>query len=63
VRGQVAVVPSHGGGRHLLRVWVNRPTNWRALGYQEVKLLDAPQTVTPGEGQKRAILAGPWDTR
>jgi hypothetical protein len=36
---------------HVLRVWVKRPAGWRALVYQEVKLLDAPPTVTPGAGK------------
>jgi hypothetical protein len=49
--GQVAVVRAASGQMHVLRVWVKRPAGWRALVYQEVKLLDAPPTVTPGAGQ------------
>lgn len=49
--GQVAVVQAGSGTMHALRVWVKRPAGWRALVYQEVKLLDAPPTVTPGTGK------------
>jgi uncharacterized protein DUF4440 len=49
--GQVAVVRAASGQMHALRVWVKRPAGWRALVYQEVKLLDAPPTETPGAGK------------
>ena len=49
--GQVAVVQAASGQMHVVRVWVKRPAGWRALVYQEVKLLDAPPTVTPGAGK------------
>jgi hypothetical protein len=49
--GQVAVVQAGSGLMHVLRVWVKRPAGWRALVYQEVKLLDAPPTATPGAGK------------
>lgn len=48
--GEVAVVRAASGQMHVLRVWVKRPAGWRALVYQEVKLLDAPPTATPGAG-------------
>jgi hypothetical protein len=49
--GQVAVARASSGPMHVLRVWVKRPGGWRALVYQEVRLLDAPPTVTPGAGK------------
>jgi Domain of unknown function (DUF4440) len=49
--GQVAVVQAASGPMHVLRVWVKRPAGWRALAYQEARLLDAPPTVTPGAGK------------
>jgi hypothetical protein len=49
--GHVAVVQAASGQMHVLRVWVKRPAGWRALVYHEVRLLDAPPTVTPGAGK------------
>ena len=32
-------------------MWVKRPAGWQALVYQEVQLLDAPPSFTPGAGK------------
>jgi hypothetical protein len=45
--GQVALTETDNDRLHILRVWVMRPTGWRALVYQEVQSLDAPPKVTP----------------
>jgi hypothetical protein len=48
--GRVSVIQSRLGRANVVRVWVQRDTGWRLLAYQEVQLLDAPPTVTPGTG-------------
>jgi hypothetical protein len=50
--GQVEVVQSDSGKLHVLRIWVKRPTGWRALVYQEVRSLDAPPKTTPSAGKE-----------
>jgi hypothetical protein len=49
--GQVETVEANSGKMHVLRVWVKRPTGWRALVYQEVQSLDAPPKTTPSASQ------------
>jgi hypothetical protein len=48
--GTVAVFQSHLARANSVRVWVQREAGWRLLAVQEVQLLDAPPTVTPGTG-------------
>jgi hypothetical protein len=48
--GTVTVLQSHDERAHVVRVWVRRDAGWRLLAYQEVQLLAAPPTVTPGTG-------------
>jgi hypothetical protein len=50
--GQVEVVQTDNGKLHVMRIWVKRPTGWRALVYQEVQSLDAPPKTTPSAGQE-----------
>ena len=42
--GQVAAVSASRGKVHVLRLWVQRPSGWRLLVYQEVRQLDQPAT-------------------
>jgi hypothetical protein len=49
--GQVETVEANSSKMHVLRVWVKRPTGWRALVYQEVQSLDAPPKTTPSASQ------------
>jgi hypothetical protein len=39
------------GRAHVLRVWVKRPSGWKALVYQEVMSLDTPPSFAPGAGK------------
>jgi hypothetical protein len=50
--GQIAVTEADNDRLHVLRVWVMRPTGWRALVYQEVQSLDAPPKVTPSAAKE-----------
>jgi hypothetical protein len=50
--GQVEVVQTDSGRLHVMRVWVKRPTGWRALVYQEVQSLEAPPKTTPSAGKE-----------
>jgi hypothetical protein len=49
---RVGVVQVDRDTLHSLRVWVQRPTGWRLLVYQEVRSLAAPPTSTPGTGKE-----------
>jgi hypothetical protein len=49
--GSLGDVQENYGRVHLLRVWVKRPSGWKAIVYQEVLSLDAPPSVTPGAGK------------
>lgn len=45
--GDVGVVTTENGKRHVMMVWVRRPEGWRALVYHEVRQADGPP---PGGG-------------
>ena len=45
--GRVWVVRIDRERRHALRVWVERPTGWRLLVYQEVVSLESPPAAAP----------------
>ncbi len=49
--GDLGDVQENYGRVHLLRVWVKRPSGWKAVVYQEVLSLDAPPTFAPGAGK------------
>ena len=49
--GEIGDVQTNIGRVHTLRVWVQRPSGWRAIVYQEVRSLEAPPSVTPGAGK------------
>jgi hypothetical protein len=49
--GSLGDVQENYGRVHLLRIWVKRPSGWKAMVYQEVLSLDAPPSVTPGAGK------------
>jgi hypothetical protein len=51
IYGDVALVQAHSGRDNALRIWVRRPAGWRALVYQETRLLAAPPSVSPGSGK------------
>lgn len=46
--GAAAVVSSDHGQMHMLRIWVRRPSGWRALLYQEVLQVTKPENPGPG---------------
>lgn len=48
--GTAAVVRTDRGRMHVLRVWVLRPTGWRALLYQEV--MQVTKSESPGPGSR-----------
>jgi hypothetical protein len=45
--GSIGDVQDNLDRAHVLRVWVKRAGEWKAIVYQEVQALDAPPTVTP----------------
>ncbi|HEY6343846.1 MAG TPA: c-type cytochrome [Bryobacteraceae bacterium] len=49
--GDLGNVQTGQGRTHVLRVWVKRPTGWKAIVYQEVILLESPPSFTPGAGK------------
>jgi hypothetical protein len=49
--GELGDVQSDQGRVHTIRVWVKRPSGWKALAYQEVTSLENAPTVTPGAGK------------
>ncbi|HVB56001.1 MAG TPA: nuclear transport factor 2 family protein [Candidatus Acidoferrales bacterium] len=49
--GQAGDVQANLGLVHVLRVWVKRPSGWRALAYQEVTSLDKTPSFAPGAGK------------
>jgi hypothetical protein len=49
--GVVGAIQVHQGRSHAVHVWVQRPSGWRLLAYQEVRSLDNSPTVTPGAGE------------
>jgi hypothetical protein len=49
--GELGDVQVNAGRAHELRVWVKRPSGWKAIVYQEVISLDAPPSSTPGAGK------------
>jgi len=49
--GEIGDIQENVGRSHFLRVWVKRPTGWKAIVYQEVLSLDAPPSFTPGTGK------------
>jgi hypothetical protein len=51
VYGRVGVMQVSRDRQHSLRVWVQRPAGWRLFAYQEVQLLAATPTSTPGTGK------------
>jgi hypothetical protein len=44
------MIQAHGDREHILRIWAKRPAGWRALVYQEVRLLNVEPPVNPGTG-------------
>lgn len=49
--GELGDVQVNLGRAHVLRVWVKRPTGWRAIVYQELISLETPPAFTPGAGK------------
>ena len=49
--GVLADVQANRGRFHVLRVWVKRFGDWKAIVYQEMISLDRPPTFTPGAGR------------
>ena len=49
--GVLAGVQANRGRFHVLRVWVKRSGDWKAIVYQEVISLDRAPTFTPGAGK------------
>ena len=49
--GRVGDVQVNLGQFHVLRVWVKRPSGWRALVYQEVASLKTTPAFAPGAGK------------
>ena len=49
--GEIGDIQENVGRSHFLRVWVKRPTGWKAIVYQEVLSLDAPPSFAPGTGK------------
>ena len=47
----LADVQANRGRFHVLRVWVKRSGDWKAIVYQEVISLDRTPTFTPGAGK------------
>jgi hypothetical protein len=48
---QIGVAQVDQGKLHAVRVWVQQPSGWKLLVYQEVRSLDQPPVVTPGAGE------------
>jgi hypothetical protein len=48
--GDLGDIQMNNGKTHVLRVWVKRGKGWKAIVYQEVRLLDAAPAFTPGAG-------------
>jgi ketosteroid isomerase-like protein len=48
--GQAAVVHADQGQVHVLRIWVHRPSGWRALLYQEVTQVARSEKAPAGSG-------------
>ncbi len=49
--GEIGDVQENLGRAHVLRVWVKRGGDWKAIVYQEVLSLDAPPSFAPGAGR------------
>ena len=49
--GEIGDVQANLGRAHVLRVWVKRPSGWKAVAYQEVMSLPQVPNVTPGAGK------------
>ncbi len=49
--GEIGDVQVNLGRTHVLRVWVKRGTQWKAIVYQEVMSLQAPPSFAPGAGK------------
>jgi hypothetical protein len=49
--GNLGDVQENDGRVHLLRVWVKRAGEWKAMVYQEVSFLEAPPSFAPGAGK------------
>lgn len=49
--GDLGNVQVNLGRAHVLRVWVKRPSGWKAIVYQELMSLEGPPSFTPGAGK------------
>jgi hypothetical protein len=49
--GDLGNVQVNSGRLHVLRVWVKRPSGWKAIVYQEVMSRETPPVFTPGAGK------------
>jgi hypothetical protein len=49
--GDLGDAQENDGRMHVLRVWVKRSGEWRAIVYQEVRSLDAAPAFAPGAGK------------
>jgi len=49
--GELGDVQANSGRTHVLRVWVKRSGEWKAIVYQEVMSLAAPPSFAPGAGK------------
>jgi hypothetical protein len=49
--GELGNVQVNLGRSHVLRVWVKRPSGWKAIVYQELMSRETPPAFTPGAGK------------
>jgi hypothetical protein len=49
--GDLGNVQVNLGRAHVLRVWVKRPSGWKAILYQELMSRETPPSFTPGAGK------------
>jgi hypothetical protein len=49
--GELGNVQVNLGRAHTLRVWVKRPSGWKAIVYQELMSRETPPSFTPGAGK------------
>jgi len=49
--GDLGDVQLNLGRAHVLRVWVKRSTDWKAIAWQELISLETPPSFTPGAGK------------
>jgi hypothetical protein len=49
--GDLGNVQVNLGRAHVLRVWVKRPSGWKAIVYQELMSLESTPSFTPGAGK------------